>query len=191
MNELAKSIGMDSSNFTNSIGISDHNNYSTAADMLSLALFAMRDERLTAITKQRAYEMPKTNKNEARTVYSTNQMFYESSPFYFEHANGLKTGSSSRAKGSLVASAQKNGIRLVCVVMNDQSAEFTARWEIARSLFEYGFSRYSTLVAAELVLGQPQIEIDVANAQSSVLCEYPSTGEHYITVTNDIAKAIH
>jgi serine-type D-Ala-D-Ala carboxypeptidase (penicillin-binding protein 5/6) len=190
MNETAQRIGMSSSNFTNPIGISDRTNYSTARDMLTLALYAMSNEQLTAITNQSKYDMPATNKNVKRTVHNTNLLFDEESPFFYEYITGLKTGSSSRAKGSLVATARKDGIDLVCVVMNDRSSRYSARWQIVKSLFEYGFSRYTTLNARELVLDLPQVEINVANAQSTVLCEYPSIEEHNIVVTNAAANDI-
>ncbi len=190
MNETAKRIGMSASNFTNSIGVSDSSNYSTARDMLTLALYAMQNEQLKSITNRFAHEMLQTNKNEARTVYNTNLMFDTDSPFYYKFITGLKTGSSSRAKGSLVATAKKDGIEMVCVVMNERSIDFNARFEIAKELFEYGFSRYTTLEVRKLVLALPQVEISVADAQSTVLCEYPKINEHNITVTSAAATAI-
>lgn len=179
MNETAQRIGMDDSNFTNSVGDSDKENYSTAYDMSLLAEYALAKEILKQMVSRDSYMMPQTNLQEPREVYSTNMLFYEDSEFYYEYATGLKTGTSRKAKGSFLSSAQKDGVDLVCVVMNDRSRGYTDRWRIAKAMFEYGFNMYTVLNVQELLEPDKDLEVDL---DYGLTCGISKIEEEFLTV---------
>lgn len=187
MNETAQRIGMDDSHFTNSVGDSDKENYSTAYDMSLLAEYALTNEHLKQMVSRDSYRMPKTNLQEPREVYSTNMLFYEDSEFYYEYATGLKTGTSRKAKGSFVASAQKDDVNLVCVIMNDRSRGYTVRWQIAKAMFEYGYNLYTVLNVQELLEPEKDFEIDL---DYGLTCGISKIEEEFMTLRKQDADII-
>lgn len=187
MNRTAQRIGMYDSHFTNSVGDSDKENYSTAYDMSLLAEYALANEQLMQMASKSSYMMPQTNLQEPREVCSTNIMFYEDSEFYYEYATGLKTGTSRKAKGSFVASAQKDGVDLVCVVMNDRSRGYTDRWRITKSMFEYGYNLYTVLNVQELL--EPEKDL-IVELDYGLTCGINNIEQEFLTVRKQDADII-
>lgn len=187
MNETAQRIGMSDSHFTNSVGDSDKDNYSTAYDMSLLAEYSLANEHLKKMVARNSYIMPQTNLQEPREVYSTNMLFYEDSEFYYEYATGLKTGTSRKAKGSFVASAGKDDVDLVCVVMNDRSRGYTDRWRIAKAMFEYGYNKYTVLNVQDLL--EPEEDL-VVELDYGLTCGISKIEEEFLTIKNQDADMI-
>ena len=134
MNEKAKEIGMNNTEFNNPSGLDqDKGNYSTAYDMAILASYAMKLEEYKKITSTKKYTLT-TNKN----VYSCinkNKLLS-----IYKHATGGKTGFTEIAKRTLVSTAAKDNMNLVVVTLNDGND-----WQDHQQLFEYGFNNYTNI----------------------------------------------
>ena len=147
MNEKAKEIGCTSTNFLNPYGAHDENHYSSAFDLAIMAKYAMKNETFRKLVSTTSYTLPTTNKynKEDRYLSTTNALLYNND-YYYKYATGLKTGFTTPAKNCLIASANKNGLELLTVILgagqNDQG--LSDRYLDTINLFEYGYSNYTT-----------------------------------------------
>lgn len=147
MNNLCKEIGCTSTNFVNPNGIHNENHYSTAYDLALIGKYARNNSTLMDIVKMESFTLPATDiyKEENRTCKCTNHLLYKDSPSYYEYANGLKTGYTDPAGYCIVATAEKDNVNLIAVVLgaDNLTDPVTSREAICKSLFEYGFNNYS------------------------------------------------
>ena len=144
MNQYAAEMNLTSTHFENSHGLPHPNHLSTARDLSALAIAAIRDHPdRYAVYKERSYTY-----NDI-TQYNRNHLLRED-----ETVDGLKTGYTREAGYGLVASARREGMRLVSVVMGSSST--ASRKAETRSLLNYGFRFYETL--RPLVPGQTLAE---------------------------------
>ena len=134
MNQKASAIGCSNTHFNNPNGLPDPAHYSTARDMAKICAYAMRREDFRELVGSRYgvshwlipagrwVEMENTNKLLA-TYYG---------------ADGIKTGWTRAAGGCLAASASRDGMRLIAVVMH--STDSDTRFDDAKKLLDYGFA---------------------------------------------------
>ena len=113
MNNTAKKIGANNSNFTNPHGLHDDNHYTTAKDLALISCYAMQNELFRKIVSTRKISIPNTNLGYDRVLINKNKMLRE-----YEGSNGIKTGFTKKAGRCLVSSSVRNGMELVCVVLN-------------------------------------------------------------------------
>ncbi len=130
MNLKAASLGAYNTNFTNPHGLPDKNHYSTAYDLAIIARYGLNIPEFSNIVQTKVatvnYEHPQKN----QVVNNTNKLLYN-----YALANGVKTGTTNAAGKCLVASASKNGRRLISVVLNAPD-----RFGDAQRLLEWGFN---------------------------------------------------
>ena len=110
MNEKAKEIGMTNTNFANPHGLHDENHYTTASDMAKLAYYAIKVPKLLEFTSIYEYDFrpePKPLK-----LWNTNRLLK-----WYDGCDGLKTGYTPEANRNLVATAVRDDLRLITVVM--------------------------------------------------------------------------
>ncbi|MFT5173051.1 MAG: D-alanyl-D-alanine carboxypeptidase (penicillin-binding protein 5/6) [Gammaproteobacteria bacterium] len=132
MNQYAKRIGLDGSHFVNASGLPDPQHYTTARDMARLAHALIRDfPQHYPLHKQKEFVY------NGITQYNRNKLLWQDAS-----VDGLKTGHTEAAGYCLVASAQREGMRLVSVVMGASSDRDRARQSSA--LLAYGFRFYET-----------------------------------------------
>ena len=124
MNKKAKEIGCKNTHFVNPNGIHDENHYTTAYDLALIAQYAMKNQTFRDIVKTTSFTLPATTSypSESRTYANTNNLIiYDArnrpDNYYYKYATGIKTGYTSAAKNCLVASAEKNGIEYISVVL--------------------------------------------------------------------------
>lgn len=131
MNKKAIEIGMKDTIFENSSGLDeDTKNFSTAYDMALLMKYA-----------NNIYEFREINGTKNKKV-KTNMNFYEWTNenkllFRYKYATGGKTGFTKKARRTLVSSASKNNLNLICVTLNDND-DFNTHIK----LYNYGFDNY-------------------------------------------------
>ncbi|MDC3332645.1 D-alanyl-D-alanine carboxypeptidase [bacterium] len=131
MNQHAKLLGMTDSNFVNAHGLPDPNHYMTARDLakLSAAIVSFPDEyALYSLPEYRYNNITQTNRN--RLLWKDKSV------------DGLKTGHTNEAGYCLVASAKKQNMRLISVVMGAKSQ--SARERETQKLLAYGFRYFET-----------------------------------------------
>ncbi|SHF13872.1 D-alanyl-D-alanine carboxypeptidase (penicillin-binding protein 5/6) [Thermoanaerobacter uzonensis DSM 18761] len=146
MNEKAKEIGAHDSHFVNPNGLPDENHYSTPYDMALIARYAMQNPEFRKIVTTIHYQIPPTNKFEkVRDLWLSNRLIKPSS-FHYEGADGVKTGYTVAAGQVLVASATRNGHRLISVIMGDQGTNI---WTDTIKLLDYGFQNFTLVKKTE------------------------------------------
>ena len=142
MNSRAKELGAKSTNFVNPNGLHDSKHKTTAYDMALIARHGMLNlpefKRAAALTN---FSLPNTNiyTKGDRSFINTNRMIINSSSYYYEYATGIKTGYTSHSLNCIVASAEKDGVELIAVVMGAMGAQ--NRTDDTIALFEYGFDK--------------------------------------------------
>ena len=145
MNEKAKQIGCKNTHFVNPNGIHNENHYSTAYDMALIGKYAYNNDIIKSIVSKVSYSLPK---NTNHPLYNTtNALLKSSNKYYYEFANGFKTGYTDAAGYCIIATASKDGIDLICVILKGAYlADGTASRESdCINLFNYGFSNYKSV----------------------------------------------
>ena len=149
MNSKAKEIGCENTNFKNPSGIHDENHYSTAYDLSLIAKHAMQFQAIKDIVQKTVYNLPKTDKynSDNRIFYNTNLLLSHHSPYvyYYPYATGLNTGYTNPAKDCIIATAKKDDLELIAVILGaeDTNGSLVPKFLDCKKLFEYGFSNYS------------------------------------------------
>ena len=151
MNTRAKELGAKNTNFVNPSGSHDNKHYTTAYDLSLFAKEALKHDLFRKIISTPSYTMPSTNRSATeRTFTNTNKLLAPNHQYYYEYATGMKTGYTSNARNCLIASASRNGVELISVVLggtttsNNKSAIYTD----SRNLLDYGFSCYEKTIIA-------------------------------------------
>nr|VFJ76601.1 MAG: penicillin-binding protein 6. Serine peptidase. MEROPS family S11 [Candidatus Kentron sp. FW] len=132
MNQQAKRLGLNDSHFMNASGLPVADHYTTARDMAWLGVFLIRDfPELYKLHSIKSYEYNSIKQ------YNRNKLLWQDGS-----VDGIKTGYTAGAGYCLVVSAQRDGMRLVSVVMGTKSAK--ARTKATRTLLNYGFRFFKT-----------------------------------------------
>ncbi len=152
MNQYAVQLGMVGTNFANSTGLPDDSHYTTAHDLavLTTALINEFPEHY-AIYKERSFTYGAPGEQPKRQANRNKLLFRDST------VDGVKTGHTKAAGYCLVASAVRDDMRLISVVMGATSEESRARE--SQKLLTYGFRYFETaqLYGAEEVLKQVRV----------------------------------
>lgn len=133
MNEKAKELGMERSNFMNPHGLDNNEHYSTANDMAKLTAYALQNPVFQEIVKTEVKKVPNPNESWDYVWSNKNKMLN-----MYDGADGVKTGYTKIAKRCLVSSATRNGQQLAVVTLNDSND-----WLDHRSLLDWGFAHYT------------------------------------------------
>jgi D-alanyl-D-alanine carboxypeptidase (penicillin-binding protein 5/6) len=132
MNQYASALGMRSSHFINSTGLPDDNHYSTARDLAILARAIINEFP----DYYRWYSIREFTYNDIKQPNRNNLLWRDDS------VDGMKTGFTEEAGYCLVASARRDGMRVVSVVLGTSSAK--ARIDGSQALINYGFRFFET-----------------------------------------------
>ena len=132
MNEKAKLLGMNDTNFKNCHGIDDDDHYTSSYDIALLSRALLND--YPEITKYTTIYMD-TLRDGKSSLVNTNKLVRN-----YKGCTGLKTGSTSLALYNLSASATRDNLSLIAVVMKAPSSKI--RFSNAASLLDYGFSNF-------------------------------------------------
>lgn len=141
MNERAQELGCKNTHFVNANGLYDDNHYTTARDMALIAQAAFQNETFQNIVKTPYYIIPPTNITaEERWINNHHQMLLDGDQHY-DGCLGGKTGYTVKAGNTLVTYAQRDSMRLVCVVLKGT----TEYYNDTRNLLDYGFNSFQKL----------------------------------------------
>lgn len=145
MTARAKELGCENTNFVNANGLFDENHYTTAYDMALIAQELLKNETYRSTMSNTYYLIPPTNKQpEERPLHGQHQMLNENSLYYYEPAEGGKTGYTVEAQNTLVTYAKQGDTELIAVVLKCNGAQ---HYVDTKTLFEYGFANYQTVKA--------------------------------------------
>lgn len=166
MNERAAQMGCTDTHFTNSTGLDDPEQYTTARDMVKIVIEATKNETFKKAFGSKGYDVPPTNKEEEERIIETdNHLIYE---FYLPQFNvssvtGGKTSSTAGAGSSLVCTAEDKNMDIICLVMgaereyNDRGlASYYGNFEEIMELLEFTFEGFkiSRVLYPDMVLDQ-------------------------------------
>jgi len=136
MNERAKELGLENTQFQNTTGLPADNHYSTARDMALMAKELLKYEGITDYTKIYDDYLRKGTDNEFWLV-NTNKLVK-----FYKGVDGLKTGFTREAKYCLTATAKKNDMRVIAVVMGAETPK--KRNAYITTMLDYAFNHYET-----------------------------------------------
>lgn len=140
MNSRAKELGMNNTNFVNCTGLDAEGHYTTAHDV---AIMSAELIKHPLIKNYSTVWMDSLRNGESELV-NTNKLVR-----FYKGTTGLKTGTTGKAKYCLSATAERDGMELVAVVLAGESSDL--RFSGAKKLLDYGFANYSfTEIGAEL-----------------------------------------
>lgn len=155
MNDKAKELGAIDTNFVNPNGLHNESHVSTAYDLALIAQYAMQNDIFREIVIKPTYTIEPTNKKtEARYLRTTNKFFNGAEnieldgkliPIKYEGVLGVKTGYTSHAQNCLVTYAEKNGQRLISVVLKSNGKEV---YTDTHKLLNYGFNNFENRILA-------------------------------------------
>lgn len=162
MNDWVKKVGCNDTNFTNPSGLHDDNHYTTARDMSKITLAALKNADFVKYSTTTEYEY------KGYTLPHTNLMLHPGYvTYYYEYAQGIKTGSTEQAEYNVIVKASKDGYNYLAIVMKspqqkikNQSYLTKCSFVDAKSLFEWAFDslKYTTIVAKDEVIGEVSVE---------------------------------
>jgi len=146
MNDRAKELGCKNTNFMNANGLHDDNHYTTAYDLALIARAFFSNDYLANIanTPRVHFEPTATQPDD---FYLNNKNKLVSGEIKYEYYIGGKTGYTTNAKQTLVSCAEKDGIRLVCVVMKEETPD---QFNDTVTLFNYGFSNFKKIKVSDV-----------------------------------------
>jgi D-alanyl-D-alanine carboxypeptidase (penicillin-binding protein 5/6) len=133
MNKAAAEVGALNSNFTNPHGLHDDNHYTTAYDLGLITCHAFESEDFAAIVATQRTMISNEFENYRRVLVNKNKLLKN-----YSAADGVKTGYTKKAGRCFVGSANKDGMRLVVVVLN-----CNPMFEDSHSILEFGYSCYT------------------------------------------------
>ncbi len=159
MNKHAETLGMNNSHFVNSTGLPDPDHYTTASDLAKLAQALIRDyPEVYALHKVKEFTFNKIKQ------HNRNKLLWRD-----RSVDGIKTGHTEEAGYCLVASADRDGMRLISVVMGTDG--MNARAKASQAILNYGFRFFEThklYSAGDLITSVKVWKADTDNLNLSV-----------------------
>ena len=131
MNDKAKELGLNDTAYKNPHGLDEDGHYSTAKDIATLSRLVLKHP----LTKTYSGIWQDTIRDGTFELTNTNKLVH-----YYDGITGLKTGSTTNAGSCLSASAKREGMELIAVVLNSPTGEM--RFTDAKRLLDYGFANY-------------------------------------------------
>ena len=150
MNKRASELGLKNTHYKNVVGFDDFEHYSTAYDVAVISREIVRN--YPEIMKYSSIKEEWLRDGETQLI-NTNKLLKT-----YEYATGLKTGTETSAKYCLAATADKNGTKLIAVVLGaDDTSE---RFEQAEQLLEHGYNDFELATLAKAGESQGTVKIE-------------------------------
>ena len=155
MNARAQELGCEGTHFANPHGLHEDDHYTTAWDIYLITREALTHKEFTDVVGSKAHTVPETNLSKPRELHSTNYListWRTGWPGYFyKYAFGVKTGYTPEAGYCLAAAAERDGRKLITVLLgaervtlDDGTVETRSFSETIR-LFDHGFDDFKQM----------------------------------------------
>ncbi len=135
MNDKAKKIGMNNTNFVTPSGLDSEQHYSTAYDMALLGREAVMNPKFLSVCSKPKETLTYGNPPYKRTLHNHNKLLD-----YYDYALGIKTGFTKKSGRCLVSFAEKDGVGLVAVTLNAPND-----WQDHKLMLDYGFNEINSV----------------------------------------------
>ena len=193
MNSRAQELGMENTHFANCTGLDDEAgadvHYTTSRDIAIMSRELLKHEGIREFTTI----WMDTIRDGTFGLSNTNKLVR-----FYTGTTGLKTGFTKSAGYCMSATAERDGMELIAVVMHCESS--TDRFESAKALLEYGFANYTLLdpvgdveiPQVEVVLGKSETVRPVPGASEPLLLEKASAGSitREVTVNDSVSAPV-
>lgn len=167
MNSKAAELGMVNTHFMNTNGLDADGHYSSARDVAIMSSELLKHPKITDYTSIWTDEL----RGGKFQLANTNRLVR-----FYNGANGLKTGSTNAALCCLSASAVRDNMQLIAVVLGAPTSD--KRFSSAKSLLDYGFANYRINRAVEE--GAEAGEANVINGVSDTVKAVTKEGKSYL-----------
>ena len=152
MNKRSKELGLTNTNFKNPHGLTENGHYTTAHDLALIALELVKHEDVFDFTS--IYEdYLRANTSRKLWLVNTNKLVR-----FYDGVDGLKTGYTNTAGYCLVATAKKDGMRIIAIVLDEPTSE--VRNKEVTEMLNYAFSQYElgTAIDKNQILKNVKVE---------------------------------
>ncbi len=156
MNERALKLGCKDTHFVNTHGYSAEGHYTTAADMALIARAAMQNPVFREMAATKSCELPGKD-----TYNTTNRLMLQN-----DYVTGIKTGYTDEAGFCLVASAGKDGMNLLSVVLG--ALEEGKQFSDSKTLLDWGFNNYQEVKAVAEGSILDEVKIKYAKGEKTI-----------------------
>lgn len=172
MNERAKSLGMTNTHFENATGLDDTvtNHLTSAYDIALMSRELIKHDVITEYSDV----WQDSIRNGEFVLTNTNRLVR-----YYDGCTGLKTGSTDKAGFCVSATAKRDGMHLIAVVMGAESRD--ERNEAARAMLDFGFSNYA-------LYAEPECELEYADVMGGVKDNVAVYSEKFVKLINKADK---
>ena len=143
MNEKASALGCKNTHFVNANGLYDDNHYTSAYDLALIGCEFFNNEILCKMSSTPTYNIPPTATQPDDIWINSKNKLFKNREFAYPYLLGSKTGFVSQSRQTLVSGAEKDGMKLVCVVFMEETP---AQFEDTVKLFNYGFENFKKLM---------------------------------------------
>lgn len=145
MNTRAEELGCTDSHFTNTNGLPDSSHYTSAYDLALISQAFFQNEMLCKIGNTARYHFEPTA-TQPDDFYEKNKHQLITGDISYNGILGGKTGYTDEARQTLVTCAEQNGMKLICVVLKEESPN---QFSDTTELFDYGFQNFQVLNVSE------------------------------------------
>lgn len=132
MNNKAKQLGLKNTRFINSYGLPAEGHYTSAYDLAVIAREALEHPLILKLTSMKEYDL----RQGQFKLWNTNKLLW-----WYQGADGFKTGWTSEAKYCLASTVERDGLRLICVVMGVPQPR--GHFAESMKIYNYGFAKYA------------------------------------------------
>lgn len=167
MNKKAKELGCLDTNFVNTNGLPADNHYTSAYDLSLIAREFFKNELLCKMSNTESYYIPQcaTQPDDDLYIHSKNKLLKGRS-YEYDYLVGSKTGYTNTSRQTLVSCAQKDGLKLICVILKEESP---SQYTDTIDLFNYGFQNFTKVNISENEVTYSFESTDFFNANQDVL----------------------
>lgn len=158
MNERAKELGCVDSHFVNPNGLPNEEHYTSAYDLAMIGRAFFANEALCKMTMTHMLHILPSERQPDDIMEVNKMELIPGGKYTYPYLVGCKTGYTDVARSTLVSCAEKDGMKLICVVMRDENPNY---YEDTISLFDYGFSNFQ-----RVNISQTETKYNIDNAGS-------------------------
>lgn len=177
MNETARKCGANDTNFVTPHGLHDDNHYTTARDLAKISAYAMKNATFREIVSSKRHTMPWAGHDCDRVILNKNKILTT-----FDGGDGIKTGYTKKAGRCLVASATRDGMTIISVVL-----DCGPMFEECRNLMEKAFEEYSLVDITELA---PDVKAEVRDGAKKTVTLRPTATSTYPLTKEETERLI-
>jgi D-alanyl-D-alanine carboxypeptidase len=147
MNAKAASLGLKDTHFINPHGLHDEAHYTTARELALITAAAMKNTLFAEIVSTRRHTAPQNGTDACRLLLNHNKLLRT-----YEGAVGVKTGYTRASGRCLVSAANRNGLLLIAVTLNDAND-----WRDHTALYDWAFGEYEAFTPQTVSISLPVI----------------------------------